>query len=130
MTDEDAKKINMHFFQLVVSLQAAAWQQMGKIASPVTGKVERNLDQAKASIDMLEMLSEKTKGNLSNEENQLLSNALYELKMNFVDESSKPESKTPEEDTDKPKQAESAESNEDVPEDKADPPSGKDKDKK
>ena len=62
MTEDSARQINMHFFQLVASLQAAAWQQMGKIASPITGEVERNLEQAKVSIDMLDMLSEKTKG--------------------------------------------------------------------
>jgi len=93
MTDDSAKQINMYFFQLVASLQAAAWQQMGKIASPISGEIERNLEQAKVSIDMLDMLSEKTKGNLSEEENQLLTRALYDLKMNYVDETSKPEDK-------------------------------------
>jgi uncharacterized protein DUF1844 len=93
MTDDSAKQINMYFFQLVASLQAAAWQQMGKIASPITGEIERNLEQAKVSIDMLDMLSEKTKGNLSDEENQLITRALYDLKMNYVDETSKPDDK-------------------------------------
>jgi len=93
MTDTE-KNINVHFFTLVSSLQVAAWQQMGKIASPITGKVERNLDQARASIDMLSMLSEKTKGNLDDEEEKLLSRMLYELRMNYLDESQKPPDET------------------------------------
>lgn len=86
---EDQNKIDANFFQLVISLQMAAMQNMGKIASPITGKIERNLDQAKVSIDMLAMLSEKMEGNLTGEEKDLLNRALYELRMNFVDESKK-----------------------------------------
>ncbi len=89
MTDTE-QNIDVHFFTLISSLQMAAWQQMGKIASPISGKVERNLDQARASIDMLNMISEKTKGNLNDEENKLLSQILYDLRMNFLDESRKP----------------------------------------
>ena len=84
---EDAnKKLDANFFQLVLSLQMAAMQQMGKIASPLTGKVERNLVQAQASIEMLNMLSEKTKNNLSEDEKSLLDRILFELRMNYVDD--------------------------------------------
>jgi len=89
---DEPKEINSLFFQLVISLQMAAMQQMGKIASPLSGKIERDLDQARISIDMLTMFSEKTKGNLTPEEDRLLSNILYELRMNFLDESQKPKS--------------------------------------
>jgi DNA replication initiation complex subunit (GINS family) len=92
MTDAE-QKIDAHFFNLVLSLQVAAMQQMGKIASPVTGKVERNLDQAQASIDILGMLSEKTKNNLTDEEKELLDRILFELRMNFIEESKKPAEK-------------------------------------
>ncbi len=88
----ETKEIDPLFFQLVLSLQMAAMQQMGKIISPITGKVERDLDQAKISIDLLSMLSEKTKGNLTPEEDQFLSNTLYELRMNYLDEAAKPRS--------------------------------------
>ncbi len=90
---EDQNKIDVNFFQLVVSLQMAAMQNMGKIASPFSGKIERNLDQAKVSIDMLAMLSKKMDGNLTREEEDLLDRALYELRMNFVDETKKEETK-------------------------------------
>jgi hypothetical protein len=87
--DEKNDDINANFFQLVVSLQFAAMQQMGKIASPISGKIERNLEQARSGIDMLGMLAEKTKGNLTPKENNFLSNVLYELRMNFLDEQKK-----------------------------------------
>jgi len=75
-----------NFFQLVFSLQAGAMQQMGKVASPLSGKVERDLTLAKASIDMLDMLQRKTEGNLSDDEKKLLEHVLYELRINYVDE--------------------------------------------
>ncbi len=92
MTDSEIK-IDQHLFQLVLSLQMAAMQNMGKIMSPITGKVERNLEQARISIDMLSMISEKTKGNLNDEENRFVSNILHELRLNFTDEASKPDPK-------------------------------------
>jgi len=77
------------FGGLVTMFQTAAMQQMGKIQNPATDKVERDLDQAQMSIDMLEMLKEKTKGNLKPEEEQFISNVLRELRLNYVDERSK-----------------------------------------
>ncbi|MCH8028266.1 MAG: DUF1844 domain-containing protein [candidate division Zixibacteria bacterium] len=76
-------------FQLVFSLKTAAMQQMGKIVSPVTGKVERDMTIAQTTIDILAMLETKMKGNLSDEESGFISRSLYELRMNFVDESKK-----------------------------------------
>lgn len=73
-----------------MSLQIAAMQYLGKIVSPLTGKVERNLEQAKGSIDMLSMLAEKTKNNLSSDEEKFLSNILFELRLNYLDELKKP----------------------------------------
>jgi len=87
----DERNLNAYFFQLVYGLQMAAMQQMGKIASPITGKMERNLEAARSSIDMLSMLEEKTRNNLTKEESELLKNILFELRMNFVDESKKSE---------------------------------------
>jgi hypothetical protein len=79
----------MLFTQLVLSFQAAAWQQMGKVPSIVSGKVERSLEMAKFSIDMLGMMEEKTKGNLSDDELKFLRHVLYELRMNFLEEQKK-----------------------------------------
>ena len=62
---------------------------MGKIVSPVTGEVERDMTIAQTTIDILAMLETKMKGNLSDEESGFISRSLYELRMNFVDESKK-----------------------------------------
>ena len=75
--------------QLVIIFQAAAMQQLGKVKNPVTDKIERDLEAAQSSIDMLDMLKEKTKGNLTADEDRLLTNVLMDLKLNYVDESKK-----------------------------------------
>ena len=74
------------FFHLVMMFQMAAMQQLGKIPNPMTQKIERDLEQAKFSIDILVMLQDKTKGNLSNKEEEFLKKALFELQINYVDE--------------------------------------------
>jgi len=79
------------FLQIVLSLQAGAWQHLGKVASPVSGKIERDIPMAKHTIDLLGMLQVKTDGNLTPDEKQMLDHALYELRLNFVDESNKSE---------------------------------------
>jgi hypothetical protein len=90
--DNDVPDMNQHFWMLVVSLQAGAMQQMGKVASPISGEIERNLEAAKATVDTLVMLEEKTKGNLSEDEGKFLASVLYQLRLNFVDESKKGDS--------------------------------------
>jgi len=90
MTDDaQEQKFNMQFYQLILSLHGGAMQQMGKVASPINGKVERDLNQAQATIDLLDMLKHKTQGNLSDEEHKLIDHVLYELRLNFVDEKKK-----------------------------------------
>jgi hypothetical protein len=85
------------FLQLVASFQSAAMIQLGKLANPATGKVERNLDQARHSIDLLTMLKEKTRGNLSDSERQLLDKFTFELQMNYLDETRREEATKKEE---------------------------------
>ncbi|MBN1347899.1 DUF1844 domain-containing protein [candidate division KSB1 bacterium] len=80
------------FLNLVISLQAAAYQQMGKMKNPATDKVEKDMDQAQMSIDMIAMLKAKTQGNLSKEEGEFISQVLRELQMNYVAESNKEQS--------------------------------------
>jgi len=83
------QKHQLLFTELVLIFHAAAMQQMGKIKSPVTDKIERNLDAAQGSIDMLEMLLEKSKGNRTADEDRLLTDVLRELRLNYVDEANK-----------------------------------------
>ena len=61
-------------------------QQMGKIANPYTDKIERDMRQAKLSIDMLEMIETRTSGNLTGEEARFLKHVLTEVRLNYVAE--------------------------------------------
>ena len=91
--NESQKKNEFYFVQLIITFQAAAMQQMGKLQNPITQKVERNLDQARSSIDMLEMLQDKTRNNLTEGEKKFLEHTLYDLRMNYVDEVKKDQQK-------------------------------------
>jgi len=83
---EETKKVNNNFLALVFSISANAWQQLGKLKNPLTDKTEKNLEHAKISIDILEMLKEKTKNNLTPEEEKLLISTLTDLQLNYVEE--------------------------------------------
>ena len=91
----ETEKGQYHFSQLVLMFHAAAMQQMGKIKNPLLDKIERDLAAAQSSIDLLDMLKGKTKGNLAPDEERLLTNVLKELKLNYVDEMNKPTDGTP-----------------------------------
>ena len=84
------EKNTILFNQLVAMFHFASLQQMGKLKNPVTDKIERDLQQSQISIDMLEMLFARTKGNLSPDEEKNLSTILRELRLNYVDEAGKP----------------------------------------
>ncbi len=79
------------FLQLVTSMHMGAMYQLGKVASPLTGKVERDLKQAQYTIDLIAMLAARTKGNLSADEETFVTKTLSELRMNFIDEAAKAE---------------------------------------
>lgn len=80
------------FLGLVASLHSTGMVQLGKIANPITGKAERDLDAVRQTIDLLEMIQVKTRGNLSEDEIRFIEHALYELRMNFIEESRNPSS--------------------------------------
>lgn len=74
----------INFETFVLSLGTATLVSLGEIDNPVTKAREENIEAAKQNIDILEMLVEKTKGNLSEREDKLLSGILYETRMKFV----------------------------------------------
>ncbi|MCM8818763.1 MAG: DUF1844 domain-containing protein [Candidatus Omnitrophica bacterium] len=77
-------------FYVVVSFFAEiGWQSLGKIANPLTGKIEKNLEITKQIIEILETLKEKTKGNLTDDENRILISTITDLQLNYVEEVSK-----------------------------------------
>jgi hypothetical protein len=63
---------------------------MGKLVNPMTGQSERDLPSAAASIDMLEMLYTRTKGNLTPDETKMLEETLSHLRLNYVAEVNRP----------------------------------------
>jgi hypothetical protein len=94
---EQSEKNKILFMHLVLSLHSATMQQLGKVKNPLTDKVERDLPGAQGSIDMLEMIKEKTSGNLADEEQRFMDQVLQELRLNYVDEAAKPEASAAEE---------------------------------
>ena len=72
------------FSTFILSLNTAALVHLGEIQDPVTQKKEVNLTLAKQTIDTLEMLRTKTKGNLTPDEEKLLQTIIYELKLKFL----------------------------------------------
>ena len=91
----DEVKIEQLFLQLLFTFQTAAWQHLGKIANPLTNKVEQSIPQARFAINMLEMIREKTKGNLTEKEIHLLDKSITELQMNYVTEVNRIEKEGP-----------------------------------
>lgn len=85
MPEDKIDKNQMLFLGLIQSFVTSAWIQLGKQKNPITDKIEVNLDEAQFTIDMLEMIKEKTEGNLNEKEAQIISSSLSELKMNFID---------------------------------------------
>lgn len=77
---------NINFLTLIASFATSGMIGLGKIPNPVTNEIEKNLDQAKSSIDMLMMLKDKTKGNLSNDEEKAITNAIADLQINYLQE--------------------------------------------
>lgn len=72
------------FSTFVMSLNTSALYHLGELPDPENGKKIVNLDLARHAIDTLVVLDQKTRGNLSEEEVELMRNILYDLKMRFV----------------------------------------------
>ena len=83
---DEPHKSQLLFTQLVIMFHAACMQQLGKVKHPVTEKLEKDLPAAQSTIDLLDMLHVKTKGNLSTEEEQLLTQVIQEVKLMYVQE--------------------------------------------
>ena len=91
--EEKDRAKEVQFLGFITMLANSAMQGLGKIANPFTGKAERNVEAAKASIDILEVLREKTKGNLTENEEKTFDTLLTNIRLNYVDESKKPDKK-------------------------------------
>jgi len=72
------------FAVLISSFATQVYIFLGEIDNPMTGKRERDLNQAKFTIDLLEILRDKTKGNLTEEETKLIDGMLFDIRMRYV----------------------------------------------
>jgi len=76
----------INFPTFIISLNASALVNLGAIEDPASGTKIKNLSLAKQTIDILSMLEEKTRGNLTEEEEKILKNILYDLRIIYVKE--------------------------------------------
>jgi len=83
---EPAALPEINFATFVVSLSSSALIHLGMAPDPMTGEQKKDLSIAKQTIDMLAMLQEKTRGNLTEDEAQLMESMLYDLRLRYVDE--------------------------------------------
>ena len=73
-----------NFLVFISTLASQALLALGEIEHPATGKLEMDLPQAKYTIDLLQLLKDKTKGNLTADETEALDAYLYDLRMKYV----------------------------------------------
>jgi hypothetical protein len=83
-TDYQLPKIN--FATFIFSLNHSVLVHLGVMDDPSTGKKAKHLPLAKQTIDILGMLEEKTQGNLTEDEEKMLKNILYDLRMIYIKE--------------------------------------------
>lgn len=73
------------FSTFILSLSSSALVSLGELPDPVTKEKKVDLNMARQTISIIEMLKEKTKGNLTEEEERLIDTTLCDLKLKFVD---------------------------------------------
>ena len=83
--DPQSPEPELDFFNYVASLGFQAMIFLGEVPNPLTQQTERNIKQAKFLIDTLVLIREKTIGNLTKEEGELLNGSIFELQRRFVD---------------------------------------------
>ncbi|MFQ5597610.1 MAG: DUF1844 domain-containing protein [Nitrospiria bacterium] len=78
------QQVPVNFSSFILSLATSALIHLGEEADPSTGRKSVDILNAKQAIDLISLLEEKTTGNLSPEEENLISQLLYTLRMKFV----------------------------------------------
>ncbi len=85
----------------VASLASSALVQLGILPDPRTGGLKKDLEMARYTIDLLDMLKEKTQGNLTEEESRIIEEVVVELKLKFIEMSREEEKYSKEKGNDK-----------------------------
>lgn len=80
----EQKNMEIDFSTFLMSLASAAYCSMGLVPNPITKTTEKNLVLAKQQIGLVELLKQKTTGNLNKDEEQLMESLLYQLHMSYV----------------------------------------------
>jgi len=78
---------HVDFATFILSLSHSVLMHLGEAPDPETGVLERNLPLARQTIDLITMLEEKTRGNLVGDEERLIAQILFDLRMRFVEQS-------------------------------------------
>jgi hypothetical protein len=81
---QEALLPEIDFTHFILSLSSSALIQLGEIQDPFTQKSAKNLPSAKQTIDLIGMLKDKTKGNLTPEEEKVIDYVLYDLRMRYI----------------------------------------------
>ena len=84
---EESPMPKVDFFTFVLSLSSSAIMHLGEFPEQEGGEPKVNLPMAKQTIDILTMLEEKTKGNLTKDEEKILKDLLFECRMKYVQKS-------------------------------------------
>ena len=74
----------INFSTFIFSLNTSALLHLGEVPDPATGKQQEDLVMAKQTIDLIAMLEEKTRGNLTSDEENLVKHILYDLRLRYV----------------------------------------------
>lgn len=82
--DQRAPLPEVNFNSLIISLSSSALLHLGEIADPSTGEKKKDIAMAKQSIDIISMLREKTRGNLTDEEQKFIDNILTDMRWRYV----------------------------------------------
>ncbi len=127
MNQNELTKHDHVLLGLVFSLQAGAMQQLGKVTDPVSGELARDLDSARTTIDILEMLKVKCRSETPEPVLQVLDTAVMELQMNYLDEMKKDRAAAAREPAEEPAEKAAAQDGEDSAEAAAAPDENPDK---
>lgn len=84
MADHAGTLPPIDFTTLIMSFASAAIVNMGRVPDPMTNAIQKNLLIAQQNIDIIQLLQEKTRGNLNPDEERLMDQVLYELRMSFI----------------------------------------------
>lgn len=95
MTENPSRQAAL-FLQLLIGMQHQGMVALGKLVNPLTRQIERNLEAAHDTIDMLAAIEARTRGNLEPDEARVLQQVLTDLRMNYVEELKKSGTPQPE----------------------------------